>query len=54
MSKELSEYGDQKSCRITTCKRLKELLGDEVIKEKGLNCKYIVSKYPGKIINLNI
>lgn len=45
MSKNLSEYGEQKSSRITTAKRLCELLGSN-IQEKGLNCKYIVSKYP--------
>eukprot|EP01080_Neovahlkampfia_damariscottae_P004429 gene4429-7804_t len=46
MSRNINEYGDQKSSRITSAKRLGELLGDSIIQEKGLNCSYIVSKYP--------
>ena len=43
MSKSLEEYGDRKSCAITTAKRLAQFLGDERIKDKGLACNYIVA-----------
>lgn len=36
----------RKSCAITTAKRLGQFLGDERIKDKGLNCNYIVAKRP--------
>jgi DNA polymerase epsilon subunit 1 len=44
MSKKLEEYGTQKSGRITAAKRLAAFLGDEMVKEKGLNCSYIISQ----------
>ncbi|KAI9803328.1 MAG: DNA polymerase epsilon catalytic subunit, partial [Phylliscum demangeonii] len=46
MSKTLDEYGAQKSTSITTAKRLAEFLGDQMTKDKGLNCKYIISGRP--------
>ncbi|KAH0537339.1 DNA polymerase epsilon catalytic subunit [Glutinoglossum americanum] len=46
MSKTLEEYGSQKSTSITTAKRLAEFLGDQMVKDKGLNCKYIISSRP--------
>jgi DNA polymerase epsilon subunit 1 len=46
MTKTLEEYGTQKSTSITTAKRLAEFLGEQMIKDKGLNCKYIVSSKP--------
>ena len=46
MAKTLEEYGSQKSTSITTAKRLAEFLGDQMIKDKGLNCKYIISAKP--------
>jgi DNA polymerase epsilon subunit 1 len=46
MSKALEDYGAQKSTSISTAKRLAEFLGDEMVKDKGLNCKYIISKKP--------
>ena len=46
MAKTLEEYGTQKSTSITTAKRLAEFLGDQMIKDKGLNCKYIISSKP--------
>lgn len=46
MSKTLEEYGNQKSTSITTAKRLAEFLGEQMIKDKGLNCKYIISARP--------
>ncbi len=49
MSKTLEEYGAQKSTSITTAKRLAEFLGDQMIKDKGLNCKYIISSKPRNV-----
>ncbi|MCJ1356233.1 MAG: DNA polymerase epsilon catalytic subunit [Icmadophila ericetorum] len=46
MSKKLEEYGAQKSTSITTAKRLAEFLGEQMIKDKGLNCKYIIASRP--------
>lgn len=46
MSKKLEEYGDQKSTSISTAKRLAEFLGDQMIKDVGLQCKYIISEKP--------
>ena len=46
MSKTLEEYGAQKSTSITTAKRLAEFLGQQMIKDKGLNCKYIIAAKP--------
>ncbi|KAL8972815.1 MAG: hypothetical protein Q9183_000342 [Haloplaca sp. 2 TL-2023] len=46
MSKSLEEYGAQKSTSITTAKRLAEFLGAQMTKDKGLNCKYIISAKP--------
>ncbi|EON66964.1 DNA polymerase epsilon catalytic subunit A [Coniosporium apollinis CBS 100218] len=46
MAKTLEEYGAQKSTAITTAKRLAEFLGEQMVKDKGLNCKYIVSSRP--------
>ncbi|XP_004343753.2 DNA polymerase epsilon catalytic subunit [Capsaspora owczarzaki ATCC 30864] len=46
MSRMLEEYGAQKSTSITTAKRLAEFLGDDMVKDKGLACRFIVSKKP--------
>eukprot|EP00898_Chlorokybus_atmophyticus_P000434 jgi/Chlat1/1391/Chrsp12S02054 len=46
MSKSLEDYGEQKSCPITTAKRLADFLGDEMVRDKGLNCQYIVANKP--------
>ena len=46
MSKQLDEYGDQKGTSQTTARRLGEFLGAEIIKDKGLNCKFIISDRP--------
>ncbi|XP_050295840.1 DNA polymerase epsilon catalytic subunit 1 [Anthonomus grandis grandis] len=46
MSKKLSEYGQQKSTSISTARRLAEFLGDQMIKDAGLACKYVISKKP--------
>jgi DNA polymerase epsilon subunit 1 len=49
MTKTLEEYGAQKSTSITTAKRLAEFLGENMIKDKGLNCKYIISARPRNV-----
>ena len=46
MSKQLEEYGDQKGTSQTTARRLGEFLGAETIKDKGLNCKFIIAEQP--------
>ncbi|KAF3099881.1 DNA polymerase epsilon catalytic subunit [Orbilia oligospora] len=46
MAKTLDEYGTQKSTSIKTARRLAEFLGDQMVKDKGLNCKYIISAKP--------
>ena len=46
MSKALEEYGSQKSTSITTAKRLAEFLGLQMVRDKGLNCKYIIADKP--------
>ncbi|UZJ54409.1 hypothetical protein CBS101457_003729 [Exobasidium rhododendri] len=46
MSKTLVEYGKQKSTAITTAKRLAEFLGAQMVKNKGLACKFIISEKP--------
>jgi DNA polymerase epsilon subunit 1 len=46
MSKTLEEYGSQKSTSITTAKRLADFLGPQMVKDKGLNCKFIICARP--------
>ncbi|OVA03605.1 DNA-directed DNA polymerase [Macleaya cordata] len=46
MSKSLVDYGEQKSCAVTTAKRLADFLGDTMVKDKGLRCQYIVACEP--------
>lgn len=46
MTKTLAEYGSQKSTSITTAKRLADFLGEQMVKDKGLNCKYIICSRP--------
>lgn len=46
MSKTLAEYGGQKSTSISTAKRLAEFLGDQMVKDKGLACKFVISAQP--------
>merc|ERR1719391_1291839 len=46
MSKALSEYEGQKSTSISTAKRLAEFLGDQMVKDAGLACKFVISKKP--------
>nr|KAJ0201048.1 hypothetical protein LSAT_V11C600314360 [Lactuca sativa] len=46
MSKSLADYGMQKSCAVTTAKRLADFLGDTMVKDKGLLCQYVVACEP--------
>ncbi|EFJ15355.1 hypothetical protein SELMODRAFT_445541 [Selaginella moellendorffii] len=46
MSKSLADYGDKKSCATTTAKRLADFLGEAMVKDKGLSCRYIVARDP--------
>nr|CAD2190862.1 unnamed protein product [Meloidogyne enterolobii] len=46
MSRALEDYGSQKSTSITTAKRLAEFLGEGMVKNRGLACKFIVSRFP--------
>lgn len=49
MSKTLEEYSGQKSTSISTAKRLAEFLGDQMIKDKGLNCQFVISSKPAGV-----
>lgn len=46
MTKPLSEYAGQKLTSITTAKRLGQFFGEETVRDKGLACKYVISKLP--------
>ena len=46
MSRKLEDYGEQKSTSISTAKRLAEFLGDQMVKDKGLACRFIIAKKP--------
>ncbi|XP_057456006.1 DNA polymerase epsilon catalytic subunit A-like [Lotus japonicus] len=46
MSKSLADYGEQKSCAVTTARRLADFLGDTMVRDKGLKCQYIVASEP--------
>jgi DNA polymerase epsilon subunit 1 len=46
MSKSVTEYGAQKSTSITCAKRMAEIFGNEMIKDKGLCTKYIIARKP--------
>lgn len=46
MSKSLADYGEQKSCAVTTAKRLGDFLGTDIVKHKGLRCQYVVACEP--------
>ncbi|XP_052805264.1 DNA polymerase epsilon catalytic subunit A-like [Mya arenaria] len=46
MSRKLEDYGSQKSTSISTARRLAEFLGDQMVKDAGLSCKFVISKKP--------
>ena len=37
------EYGTQKSCAISTARKLAAFLGDDIVQEMGLVCNYVVA-----------
>jgi len=46
ISKTLEEYGDQKGTSLTTAARLADFLGQEMVKDKGLNCRLVIADRP--------
>ena len=46
MSKALSQDESQKSTSISTAKRLAEFVGDQMVKDAGITCRFIISKKP--------
>ena len=46
MSKSVEEYGAQKSTAITCAKRMADILGEHLLKEKNLCSKFIISRKP--------
>jgi len=46
LQKRLADYGTQKSTSITCARRLQELLGKDIVKDKSLNVKFIISRKP--------
>lgn len=54
MSKSLADYGEQKSCAVTTARRLADFLGDTMVKDKGLRCQYIVACEPKVQLHVSI
>eukprot|EP00796_Vickermania_ingenoplastis_P006140 gene6140-4420_t len=47
MSRRLSEYPEtQKSLAITTARRIAEFLGPQMVKDKGLSCRFVISRLP--------
>lgn len=46
MSRSLADYGETKSCATTTAKRLADFLGDTMVKDKGLSCRYVIACSP--------
>jgi DNA polymerase epsilon subunit 1 len=47
LSRRLSEYPPtQKSLGLTTARRIGEFLGPQMVKDKGLNCSFVISRLP--------
>ncbi|GKF91991.1 DNA polymerase epsilon catalytic subunit A-like protein, partial [Tanacetum coccineum] len=46
LTNSLAEYGEQKSCAVTTARRLTHFLGDIMVKDKGLRCQYVIACEP--------
>ncbi|KAK4476061.1 hypothetical protein MN116_001288 [Schistosoma mekongi] len=46
MSRRLEDYGNQKSTSLSTARRMAEFLGDQIIKDPGLSCRYIIARHP--------
>ncbi|CAH8869757.1 unnamed protein product [Trichobilharzia szidati] len=46
MSRRLEDYGSQKSTSLSTARRMAEFLGDQIVKDAGLSCRYIIARQP--------
>ncbi|CDW60578.1 DNA polymerase [Trichuris trichiura] len=46
LSRSLEDYSNQRSAPIVAAKRLAEFLGDEMIKQSGLNCRIVILQEP--------
>ncbi len=46
ISQTLADYGNQKSTSLTTARRLADFLGEDMVKDKGLNCRLIIANRP--------
>lgn len=46
MSRKLEDYGSQKSTSLSTARRMAEFLGDQIVKDAGLSCRYIIARQP--------
>ncbi|CAH8624152.1 unnamed protein product [Heterobilharzia americana] len=46
MSKRLEDYGSQKSTSLSTARRMAEFLGNQIVKDAGLSCRYIIARQP--------
>ncbi|KAH8865564.1 DNA polymerase epsilon catalytic subunit A [Schistosoma japonicum] len=46
MSRRLEDYGNRKSTSLSTARRMAEFLGDQIIKDPGLSCRYIIARHP--------
>lgn len=46
ISKTVEDYDGRKSTSLTTAGRLADFLGADMIKDKGLNCKLVISRLP--------
>lgn len=46
ISKTLDEYEGRKQTSLTTAARLADFLGAEMVRDKGLNCNLIISRFP--------
>ena len=46
IAKPLKDYGTQKGTSLTCARRLAEVLGEEIVKDKGLNVRFIISRLP--------
>ncbi|KAK4686206.1 DNA polymerase epsilon subunit 1, partial [Tremellales sp. Uapishka_1] len=49
MSKTLAEYGNQKTLALSTARRLAEFLGNQMVKDKGLACRFVISAKPNGV-----
>jgi len=46
MSKSLEDMGSAKSTAVCCARRLAEFLGDGMVKDSGLSCNFIISRFP--------